>query len=52
MTVKVPDSAERLESPDKMDDEDIDLTTVLEIETSGDPKRDKVCACFDLHTIR
>jgi hypothetical protein len=27
-----------------MEEDNVDLTTVMEVELSGDPKRDKVCA--------
>ena len=29
----------------EMEDDNVDLTTIEEIESSGDPKRDKVCMC-------
>ncbi len=29
-----------------MEEDNVDLTTVMEVELSGDPKRDKVCSLF------
>ena len=35
-----------------MDEDNVDLTTVMEVELSGDPKRDKVSCAFRLDSSR